>query len=259
MDYQTLQITAPVDHVVLLTLNRPSVLNAINSMMMQELHHFWVSLTNDTRCVILTGEGERAFCAGADLKERLGLDESTWREQHACLQAAMLAMCQCPVPIIAAVNGYAFGGGFELALASDMIYASTNACFALPEVRLGIMPGALGTQHLPRACGLRRAKEWILTGRQIPADEAHEAGVVNALFEPAQLMAKTLEIAVTIANNAPLSIRHAKASIQHAVQPDVKADYAVEVAHYNQLLASADRQEGIAAFNEKRPAHFKGE
>ena len=259
MDYQTLQVTVPVEGIFLLTLNRPSVLNAINSVMMHELHQFWVSLKHDTRCVILTGEGERAFCAGADLKERLDLDGKAWREQHAYLQAAMLAMCQCPVPVIAAVNGYAFGGGFELALASDMIYASTDACFALPEVRLGIMPGALGTQHLPRACGLRRAKEWILTGRQIPADEAHEAGVVNALFEPAQLIAKTLEIAVTIANNAPLSIRHAKASIQHAVQPDVKADYAVEVGHYNQLLASADRQEGVAAFNEKRPADFKGE
>ncbi len=167
MDYQTLLVSAPVEGVTMLTLNRPSVLNAINSIMMQELHDFWVSLATDSRCIIVTGEGDRAFSAGADLKERLGLDETTWREQHARLQAAMLAMCDCPIPIIAAVNGYAFGGGFEMALAADMIYASTTACFALPEVRLGIMPGALGTQHLPRACGLRRAKEWILTGRTV--------------------------------------------------------------------------------------------
>ena len=236
-----------------------SSLDPVKIQMMQELESFWSSISSSVRCIILTGQGEKAFSAGADLKERYGLDESTWRKQHEALQRAMMAMSACPVPILAAVNGYAFGGGFELALAADMIYASTSARFALPEVRLGIMPGALGTQHLPRACGLRRAKEWILTGRQISVDEVLETGVVNALFEPSQLIAKTLEIAISIANNAPLSIRHAKASIQHAIQPDVTADYAVEVAHYNQLLASSDRQEGIAAFNEKRPAHFKGE
>ncbi|MBV53331.1 MAG: enoyl-CoA hydratase [Coxiellaceae bacterium] len=258
MSYQTLLMSTYNEDVVILTLDRPDVLNAINNKMMSELESFWSTLSPSTRCVVITGSGHKAFSAGADLKERHGLDESTWKKQHSVLQSAMVAMLECSVPILAAVNGYAFGGGFELALASDIIFASTSACFAFPEVRLGIMPGALGTQHLPRACGLRRAKELILTGRSISSSNALGWGIVNQLFEPNDLMTQVLDIAAQVSLNAPLSVQHAKASMQHAIQPNTLADYSVEIDHYNCLLSTDDRLEGIAAFNEKRKPSFKG-
>lgn len=258
----TLKLEKISPHILLVTLNRPEVLNAFNSVMMRELWQLWSGLIadpEDTRCIILTGSGEKAFCAGADLKERQGLELKIWRLQHIALQQAMLAMLDCPVPIIAAVNGVAFGGGLELTLASDFAYAATHARFAQSETKLGIMPGAMGTQNLPRACGLRRAKELTFTAEVFSAEDALQWGIVNKLCEPEQLMPAVCAAAEKIAANAPLAIRQAKKALNISQQSDLKSGYLYEIEAYNFLLTTKDRIEGIGAFNEKRKPIFIAE
>ena len=258
--YQTLEITSPQPQVALVCLNRLEVHNAINFQMMQELHAMWMDLVSqDYRCVVITGKGDKAFCAGADLKERQGLALSAWKQQHVELQAAMIAMINCPIPIIAAVNGVAYGGGLELALAGDFMYAHNKTRLAFPEVGLGIMPGAMGTQNLPRACGLRRAKEIILTGQPFTSEQGYTWGIVNKLCQPDELLPAALATAARICQNAPLSIKNAKCAINHAGQADLVNDYQFELAQYNPLLETKDRIEGINAFNEKRQPEFEGE
>lgn len=186
-DLETLKLDRRGNHVVVVTLNRPEVANAINSRMMDELADLWTTLVDDVselRCVVLTGAGKRAFSAGADLKEVEGITVEEWRRQHGILERAILAMVDFPVPIIAAVNGAAYGGGCELALLADFIYAARSARFALPEVTRGIMPGAGGTQNLPRVAGIGRAKEIILTGQPFDAEKALAWGIVNRVCEP---------------------------------------------------------------------------
>jgi len=167
-------------------------------------------------------------------------------------------MTDCPVPVIAAVNGAAFGGGCEFAMAADFIYAAKRARFALTEVSLGIMPGAMGTQNMPRAVGVRRAKEIILTAAPFTAEQALEWGLVNKVCENGSLMDETLETAERIAGNAPISTRQAKRSISIGVEIDLKSGYAFEIEAYNRLVSTEDRMEGIRAFNEKRRPRFKG-
>jgi enoyl-CoA hydratase len=249
------------DGLLLVTLNRPEVRNAFNTAMGQEIFDLFTGLVRDAReirCVIMTGAGDKAFCAGADLKEREGMDEATWFAQHALYERMMLAVVDCPVPVIAAVNGAAMGGGFELMLCCDFAYASTAARFALPEVSRGIMPGGGGTQTLPRAIGERRAKEIIWSGRPVSAETASEWGIVNRLCAPEDLMAETLALAVAICANAPLAIRQTKKAIHWGLQMDQRTGMAVEVEAYNHLIPTEDRREGVLAFNEKRPPRFKG-
>lgn len=257
--YSTILISEPTPHIRQVTLDRPEVCNAINIDMMNDLLHFWkmASSDQDVRCIVITGVG-KAFCAGADIKARKDMDMNTWMKQHSVLQEAMLAMIDCPIPIIAAVNGAAFGGGLELALASDFIYAAESAKFALSEVTLGIMPGAMGTQNLPRACGLRRAKELCLTGKPFTAAQALEWGIINSLCSNEALLDETIKTADTITNNAPLSTRAAKKAMNLALDTDIKTGYRQEVEIYNTLLPTEDRHEGINAFNEKRRAYFQG-
>src|SRR5262245_5185396 len=179
--YQTLKIEIAEDRVGTITMNRPEARNAMNTRMMMELRDFFADLyvnPDAAACLVLTGEG-KGFCSGADLKERKGMPDGVWRRQHAVVEQMARAIMDCPVPVIAAVNGAAFGGGMELALACDFIYAAQSARFALTEVTLGIIPGAAGTQNLPRAVGQRRAKEIILTGAPITAEEAAAFGMVN--------------------------------------------------------------------------------
>jgi enoyl-CoA hydratase/carnithine racemase len=228
--------------------------------MMKDLRALWQALYVDAekaRCVILTGEGEKAFCAGADLKERNNLDVETWKSQHAILEEAMMAMVQCPIPIIAAVNGYAFGGGLELVLASDFAYASIHATFAFPETKIGIIPGAMGTQNLPRSCGVRRAKEICFTGSPFSAVEALNWGIVNKLSEPHQLLSDVLSVALLISEKAPLATRQVKKAL-NASQPDLLSGYQFEIEAYNLLIPTRDRLEGVQAFNEKRKPKFTG-
>ncbi len=230
--YETMRAGRDGEHVLVVTLDRPQVLNALDTQMMRELHDLWTRLAaepGDVRCVVLTGSGERAFCAGADLKERDGMGDAQWRAQHEILERAFVALVECPLPVIAALNGHAFGGGLELALCCDFIYAAKHARFALPEVRLGIMPGGMGTQNLARAVGERRAKELILGARQFTADEAHAWGLVNRVCDPDKLAAEALDAARAIADNAPLSVRQAKKSIHHGLQMDLATGYRFEI------------------------------
>ena len=192
------------DHILLVTLNRPEASNALNTRMGLDLMEVFEALAidlEDLRAVIVTGSGGKAFCAGGDLKERNGMTDESWQAQHAIFERMVRAMMGCPVPLIAAVNGAAYGGGCEIAAASDFVYAATNARFALTEVTLGIMPGTGGTQNLARAVGERRAKELILSGLPFTSAEAEAWGFVNRVVEPAELLESTLAIARRIAAN----------------------------------------------------------
>ena len=259
--FETLALSEPVPGVTVVTLNRPQSLNALNTTMMAEIGQCFAAYYVDpglARCLVLTGAGDRAFCAGADLKERNGMTDEVWRRQHAILEQSIRQMADCPVPIIAAVNGAAFAGGCELALACDFIYAADHARFAQTEVALGIIPGAMGTQNLPRAVGLRRAKEVILAGTPFSAAEAHDWGLVNRVMPGAELMPAVLAVAARIAANAPVAVRQAKAAVGKSADLDRANGYAYEIEAYNRTVGTDDRREGIAAFNEKRKPDFKG-
>jgi enoyl-CoA hydratase len=259
--YATLAVSTPAPHVLQVTMNRPDVMNAMNTQMMEELRDCFMSFYVDadtTRCIVFTGAGDKAFCAGADLKERNGMSDATWRRQHAIVEQAVRAIVDCPVPVLAAVNGVAYAGGCELALASDFIYAAAHARFAQTEVALGIIPGAMGTQNLPRAIGPRRAKEVILTGRPFNAAEALEWGLVNRVLPAAELMMEALATATRIAENAPVAVRQAKKSIDKAGDLGRADGYAFEIEAYNRTVGTEDRQEGIRAFNEKRKPQYRG-
>src|SRR6266849_64378 len=261
-EYATLSLTTPQPGLLVVTLNRPERANALNTQMGRDLEALWsglIAAPGDTRCVILTGSGERAFCAGGDLKERHGMSDAEWVAQHEIFERQYWRLLDCPLPVIAAINGHAFAGGLEMALACDFAYAVPEARFALTEVTLGIMPGAGGTQLLPRAVGERRAKEIILTGKPFGAEDALRWGLVNRLCPAETLMQDALETAATIAANAPLSVRQAKKSIHHGLQMDLKNALLFEIEAYNRLIPTKDREEGISAYNEKRKPAFKGE
>jgi enoyl-CoA hydratase len=257
-DYATLA-TARDGHILTVSLNRPQALNALNSQMGLDLIDLWGRLAEtDIRVLILTGAGDRAFCAGGDFKERDGMTDEAWRHQHEIFERAFLAIIDSPLPVIAAANGHAFGGGLEFILAADFAYGVSTARFALTEVTIGIMPGGGGTQTLPRAVGGRRAKELILTGRPFGAAEALDWGVLNRVCEPGELMPAVMETAQAIARNAPLSVRQAKKSIQAGLQVDLHRGLGIEIEGYNHLVPTEDRREGIRAFLEKRSPVFTG-
>ncbi|MBT3765475.1 MAG: enoyl-CoA hydratase [Rhodospirillaceae bacterium] len=261
MDYECYHLERVEDHILIVMMDRPEVANAKNTAMGLEQKEIFENLYTDTdgvRCVILTGRGDKAFCAGGDLKERKGMTDAQWRYQHAVYEQGAMALRNCPVPVIAAVNGAAYGGGCETAMNADFAYASKTARFALTEVTLGIMPGTMGTQNLPHAVGERRAKEIILTGRPFNAEEAFQWGLVNKICEPETLMEETLETARKIAGNAPQSIMRAKRSISVATQVDRATGFQFELEAYNRLVGTEDRLEGVLAFNEKRKPKFTG-
>ncbi len=260
-EFETLTLEAVDEHVLVVTLDRPEVRNALNTQMGFDLRDLWTELYRDAgtvRCVVLTGRGDKAFCAGGDLKERNGMTDEAWRCQHALFEQMVKAQLECPVPIVAAVNGAAFAGGLEIMLGCDFAYAAPNARFALTEVTLGIMPGAAGTQNLPRAVGLRRAKEIVLTGRPFSAEEALAWGAINRICPDGRLMDEALDTARAIAGNAPISVRQAKKSLNASEQMDLKNGYDFEIEAYNRTVGTEDRQEGIRAFNEKRKPAYKG-
>ncbi|MBI3371748.1 MAG: enoyl-CoA hydratase/isomerase family protein [Betaproteobacteria bacterium] len=259
--YETLNTGMTEPQVLLVTLNRPEVANAINTQMGRDFLDLWTRLTEDAgdvRCVVLTGAGEKAFCAGGDLKERNGMTREQWVRQHEIFERQYWTLIDLCVPVIAAVNGHAYAGGFETVLSCDFAYAEKGARFALTEVSLGIMPGAGGTQNLPRAVGERRAKEILMTARPFSAEQALAWGVVNEVCEPQDLMPRVLETARAIARNAPLSIRQVKKSVRFGMQMELKTAYRFEIEAYNHLVETEDRYEGIKAFNEKRKPVFKG-
>ena len=260
-NYETLLVDHPQDHVLQITINRPERRNAMNTQVGRDMLDVYTSLLldpGDTRTVILTGAGDKAFCAGGDLKERDGMTDQAWRLQHAIFEQAVYHLMDCPIPVIAAVNGSAFGGGCEMALAADFIYAAEGARFALTEITLGIIPGCGGTQNLPRAAGSRRAKEILYTGTPFTATEGLEWGIVNKVVPADELMPAVLATAARMAGNGPLALRQAKRSVNLGMGTDLNTALGIEIEAYNRLVPTEDRHEGVLAFNEKRKANFVG-
>jgi enoyl-CoA hydratase len=249
------------DGVAVITMNRPQALNAFN---IEQLDHFGAALEKvgrekSVRAVIITGAGDRAFAAGADIKQMAELSPAEGlafgRKGHAITNAIELL----PQPVIAAVNGYAFGGGCEIAIACDIRLASENARFAQPEVGLGIPPGWGGSQRLPRLIGPGFAAEMIYTGRQVPADEALRIGLVNTVHPLEQLMSAAHEMATQIAKNSPSAVRSAKRLMTLAFAGNPGAGLASEAAAFGAAFATRDQREGMQAFIEKRQASFSDE
>ncbi|MEE9335002.1 MAG: enoyl-CoA hydratase-related protein [Granulosicoccaceae bacterium] len=258
---ETLKLESHSEHILLVTLNRPEFANAFNTQMAWDLISVFEDLAANPaqiRVVVLTGAGDKAFCAGGDLKERNGMSNEQWQAQHLVYERMARALINCPLPVIGAINGAAYGGGCELAAALDFIFVADTARFAQTEVKLGIIPGAGGTQTLTRAVGERRAKELILSGRVFSANEAVEWGLANASFPLATLMQYTLETATTIANNAPIAVRQAKRAIHQGLQMSLADGMVFEIEAYNQTVPTEDRREGVLAFNEKRKPQFYG-
>lgn len=259
--YQTIAFEQPTAHVGLLTLKRPDVANAISTEMARELLQFFTetpSLQTELRCLLVTGAGDRAFCAGGDLKERDGMTDESWLAQHLIVERVITSILDCPFPVIAVVNGAAFGGGCELALAADFVYAAAGARFALTETRLGIIPGAGGTQTLPRAVGTRRAIELICAARPFSAEEALAWGLVNRVLPRERLIDEALSTAARIAANAPLAVRLAKHSIRMGMEMDIHRGMVEALSGYRRLIGTHDRREGVRAFIEKRDPAFRG-
>lgn len=259
MAYETIKLTQPEAGISVITFARPDVANALSTKMGQELLDAWSQLRADAalRVVILAGEG-RHFQAGADLKERNGMTDEAWAEQHRLFEAMIRAQLACPVPIIAAVQGAAMGGGCEMSLACDFTYAAEGARFGLPEAGLGIMPGLGGTQLLTRAVGPRRAIEIMTTAAPFTAEKALEWGVVNAVVPADQLMDSVLAVARQISSRAPLSVRGLKRVVHGGQDLDLKQAMDLELTIYNSLFVTEDRREGVASFNEKRTPAFSG-
>ena len=260
-EYRHLRLTEGADgHLLTVELSRPESLNALNTALGEDLLACFRGLAAapHVRAIVLAGAGERAFCVGADLKERQGMTDEAWRAQHVVFEQAAAALLHCPAPVIAAVEGFALGGGCELAILADFIVAGEGAVFALPETTLGIFPGIGGTQLLPRIVGAPLAKELIFTGRRLPAAEAKAVGLVNHLVPAGQARARALEIATAITRNGPIAVRQAKKAIAYGVETDLETALVLAIEAYNVTVATEDRLEGVRAFNEKRPPRFRG-
>ena len=261
MSYRHLLVTRSDDRqVVTVTMNRPEQMNAMNTAMGEDLLACFDGFQRDpdVRAVVFTGAGDRAFCSGGDLKERNAMTDETWRAQHVIFEQAAFRLLRCPIPVIAAVEGFALAGGCELAILSDFIVASETAVFGVPETTLGIFPGIGGTQLLPRLLGAPLAKEMIFTGRRLKAEEAKAAGLLNHLVPKGQARARATEIATTIAQNGPIAVRQAKKAIAYGMETDLDTGMILAIEAYNATVVTEDRLEGVRAFNEKRKPNFKG-
>ncbi len=243
----------------LLTINRPDRMNALSTELTDELKSLLDTLENDKdlRVLVITGAGHKAFVAGADIQELADRDAEKGIRVSVERQDIFAKIENLPFPAIAAVNGYALGGGLELALACTLRFCSSNAQFGAPEVKLGIIPGDGGTQRLPRLIGLGKAMEMILTGDFVDAQEAHRIGLVNKVFPPENLMDKTMETARTLASRPPLAVRFAKEAVNRSLELRA-AGYALESTLHALSCTTEDKKEGVAAFLEKRKANFQG-
>ncbi len=248
------------DNICTVTLNRPEVMNAFNFELLRALKEEVDALRfkTDVRVVIITGAGEKAFSAGADLKERRTLSDIQVKEYIHTIRNLFTAIEMLNKPVIAAVNGIALGGGTELALASDIRIASTNASMGQTETRLAIIPGAGGTQRLPRLVGKGKAKELIFTGRRVDAQEALQIGLVNKVCEPEDLMKECVAMAAMICEAGPIAIEQAKYAINFGMETDLHTGLAIESNAYWVTIPTEDRLEALAAFREKRKPVFKG-
>lgn len=247
--------------IALVTLNRPDAANALSTELLHCLNEGLDELKRDSnlRTVIITGAGEKAFCAGADLKERAGMNDDKVKETVKLIGDTITAVENLPVPVIAAINGSAFGGGLELALACDIRIASETAKVGLTETSLGIIPGAGGTQRLPRIVGMPTAKELIFTARRLDAKTAHALKIISHVYSPQHLLEEAKKLAKEIAVNAPLALRAAKAAINQGAETDLKTGLRIENDCYQTTLKTLDRLEGLSAFKEKRKPVYRGQ
>jgi enoyl-CoA hydratase/carnithine racemase len=248
------------DHIAYVTINRPDARNALSKETNEELATLAAELGNNSevRAVVLRGSGEKSFCAGADLKERKGVSPADTGPYVDAISGAITAWSKIPQPTLAVVNGFAFGGGMELAIACDLRIAADNALFGLTEVRLGIMPGAGGTQRLPRLIGVSAAKELILLGKRIDAKQALGLGLVSAVVPQSELDSKVDEIVAELMLCAPLSTRMAKEAIDRGTEVGIEEGLQIERACYEKTLFTEDRNEGLRAFAEKRAPKYQG-
>ncbi|MBX3663183.1 MAG: enoyl-CoA hydratase/isomerase family protein [Burkholderiales bacterium] len=260
MSDQNLLLEQPEPGVCLLTVNRPKALNALNAATLDELLNALATVAGDAaaRALLVTGAGERAFVAGADIAEMAGFTAAQAQAFSEHGMRVMSALEALPVPVIALVNGYALGGGCELALACDWIIAAENAVFGQPEVNLGIPPGFGGTQRLARIVGRARALELVTTARQLRAAEALAIGLVNEVVPAAALRERGLEVARSIAAKGPQAVRLAKQAVHRGLDQDLAGGCAYETAAFALAFATADQREGMRAFLEKRAAKFSG-
>ena len=257
MDYRFLKVNADREGVVVLTISSPATLNALNTTILGELNAFVDSIDPDkTRVLVITGEG-KAFVAGADISEMAHLSEEEGLAFGRFGASVFKKIEDLPFPVIAAVNGFALGGGCELAMACDIRIASKKARFGQPEVGLGIIPGFSGTYRLPKLVGQGIAKELIYTGRMIDADEALSVGLVNRVVEPEELAGAVDATIAAILKNAPIAVSYAKTCINENYDLDIDESLALENQYFAKCFATADQKEGMAAFLNKRKAEFK--
>ncbi|MFC4492794.1 enoyl-CoA hydratase/isomerase family protein [Streptomyces ovatisporus] len=248
-------------HVAELVLDRPAAMNAVSSELAARLAEACADLAadRDVRATVLTSTHERAFCVGADLKERNSLSDAELGRHRPTARAAYTGVLELPMPTVAAVHGYALGGGFELALSCDMIVADPTAVVGLPEVSVGVIPGGGGTQLLPRRVGVARAAELIFSARRVEGGEAYRLGLVDELVEEGRDREEALALGARIARNSPVGLRAAKRALRTGWGLDLRAGLEIEDAAWRTVAFSGDRTEGVAAFNEKRKPRWPGE
>ncbi|QEV19846.1 MULTISPECIES: enoyl-CoA hydratase/isomerase family protein [Streptomyces] len=248
-------------HVVELVLDRPKAMNAVSSEMARSVAAACAALSEDrdARVVVVTSTHERAFCVGADLKERNSLSDAELLRQRPTSRACYTSVLELPMPTVAAVHGFALGGGFELALSCDVIVADPSAVVGLPEVSVGVIPGGGGTQLLPRRVGAARAAELIFSARRVEAAEARELGLVDLLVGEGEARTEALALGARMAANSPVGLRAAKRALRLGHGLDLRAGLEVEDAAWRTVAFSGDRAEGVAAFNEKRKPEWPGE
>ena len=254
-----LKIHGNCEQIAVITLNRPEMRHAFNIEVAQSLWALFKQLHNsdEVRVVIITSSTDDAFCSGADLKERKGMTDEAWKQQHKLFEDMFQALAELRQPTIAAVNGFVLAGGFELALNCDCIVAGKGATFGLPEVTRGIMPGCGGARLLPKRVPIHIAKEWLFTGRMISAQEAFQAGLLNKLVERENVLSEAIKLGYQIAKNGPLGVQGVKkVADANTLQADEARLFEIQV--YNEVIMSEDRFEGILAFNEKRQPQFRG-
>jgi enoyl-CoA hydratase len=259
VNYETLEIEHVEDgRLAVVTINRPEAYNALNTQLAKDITSAFALLEKSAqlRCAILTGSGPKAFCAGADLKERLDMSGEEWRAQHETFEGAFTSLRTFKAPLIAAVNGVAAGGGLELALNTDFILASTNARFGQPEVKVGLIPGGGALQLLPAYVGLGFARQLLMTGELIDAQRALASGLVNSVHEPLELRSAAVELAAQVAANSPMATRAVKEVVadSHGRPVEEAIDRGLEA--YGRLVDGSDRYEGVRAFNERRTPQF---
>jgi enoyl-CoA hydratase/carnithine racemase len=259
-DPQVLLKDVDEDGLCTITINRPAAMNSLDGQLVDQLWHEFYELRHDdtVRVVILTAAGERAFCAGADLKERQTMSDAEVRRRIDDYRGCFGAIDSCPKPVICAINGFAFGGGLELALACDLRVVAAETKVGLTETRLGIIPGAGGTQRLPRAIGTARAKELIFTAARLTGEQAEAIGLANYAVPAADVLDRAKELGRAMLDSAPIALQQAKIAIDAGMQTDLSTGLEIESRAYAVTLPTDDRQEGLAAFREKRKPNFKG-